>query len=225
MSQYHQEYNILLIITDGIINDMKDTIDQIVRGSDLPLSVVIVGVGGADFSNMDVLDADETPLYSNKYRRHMGRDIVQFVPFNEFKHNPLLLAKQTLEEIPGQLVDFFLKRNIQPKPAKEDQRAKIAAQLSLRSKGDPSQKMDLFQESRKNKLVDRCSEMGMDTFEVQDLLNERGVWENSMDLVVEAMNNKQYVNVLKIPKQLPVYGQQLQPPQQQYGQPVQQYNS
>ena len=31
---------------------MKQTVDRIVRASSLPLSVVIVGVGGADFSNM-----------------------------------------------------------------------------------------------------------------------------------------------------------------------------
>ena len=54
----------MLIITDGIINDMKQTIDEIVRGADLPLSIVIVGVGEADFESMDVLDADDEPLYS-----------------------------------------------------------------------------------------------------------------------------------------------------------------
>lgn len=65
-----------MIITDGVISDMQQTIDQIVRGSELPLSIVIVGVGSADFSSMDVLDADETPLYSQKYRKYMSRDIV-----------------------------------------------------------------------------------------------------------------------------------------------------
>ena len=55
---------ILLIITDGIINDMKETIDQIVRGSSLPLSIIIVGVGDADFESLDQLDADDEPLYS-----------------------------------------------------------------------------------------------------------------------------------------------------------------
>jgi hypothetical protein len=35
-----------------------------VRGSELPLSIIIVGVGHADFSKMDELDADEVPLYS-----------------------------------------------------------------------------------------------------------------------------------------------------------------
>ena len=37
---------------DGVITDMKQTVDRIVQASTLPLSVVIVGVGGADFSNM-----------------------------------------------------------------------------------------------------------------------------------------------------------------------------
>ena len=55
----------------------------------------------------------------------MARDIVQFVPFREFKNDTFKLAKETLQEIPGQLVDFFVKRNIYPKPAKEDERKRI----------------------------------------------------------------------------------------------------
>ena len=59
----------MLIITDGIISDLQKTIDQIVYGSELPLSIIIVGVGAADFSAMDELDADEKPLYSNMYKK------------------------------------------------------------------------------------------------------------------------------------------------------------
>jgi len=88
VSQNNQKYLILLIITDGIINDMEKTIDQIVRGSSLPLSIIIVGVGEADFSSMDVLDADDEPLYSKRFKKYMDSDIVQFVPFSEFKDNP-----------------------------------------------------------------------------------------------------------------------------------------
>ena len=36
---------------------------------------------------MEVLDADEEALYSETFRQYMAADIVQFVPFNEFKHN------------------------------------------------------------------------------------------------------------------------------------------
>jgi len=42
-----------LIITDGVINDLQKTIDEVVRGADQPLSIVIVGVGDADFDAMD----------------------------------------------------------------------------------------------------------------------------------------------------------------------------
>ena len=48
------KYMILLIITDGAIHDMDETIRLLVNGSNLPLSVLIVGVGNADFTNMEV---------------------------------------------------------------------------------------------------------------------------------------------------------------------------
>merc|ERR1711881_188348 len=106
-SQRNQKYIILMIITDGIINDMEKTIDQIVRGSSLPVSIIIVGVGNADFSSMDILDADDEPLYSKRFKQYMASDIVQFVPFSEFKDDPRLLARGTLEEVPRQFVQFM----------------------------------------------------------------------------------------------------------------------
>ena len=45
-------YHILLILTDGQINDMDDTKDLIVECSKYPLSIIIIGVGNANFSNM-----------------------------------------------------------------------------------------------------------------------------------------------------------------------------
>jgi vacuolar-type H+-ATPase subunit F/Vma7 len=67
VSQNNQKYFILLIITDGIINDMQKTIDEIVRATSLPLSIIIVGVGNTEFDSMNVLDADDEPLYSRVY--------------------------------------------------------------------------------------------------------------------------------------------------------------
>ena len=55
---------------------MDKTIDEIVRASDQPLSIIIVGVGDADFEQMEQLDGDVTPLYSNKLRKFRNRDIV-----------------------------------------------------------------------------------------------------------------------------------------------------
>lgn len=47
-----QKYFILLILTDGDINDMQATKDEIVRATDLPISVLIIGVGDEEFTQM-----------------------------------------------------------------------------------------------------------------------------------------------------------------------------
>jgi hypothetical protein len=53
-----------MIITDGAITDQQATINEIVAASGLPISIIIVGVGMADFSMMEQLDADKEPLFS-----------------------------------------------------------------------------------------------------------------------------------------------------------------
>lgn len=126
-----QIYHILLLLTDGIINDMKQTIDEIVEASELPLSIIIVGVGDADFSNMNILDADDVPLkHSNG--NIMKRDIVQFVPMRDFELKLLdrhqltgteledkiaqvsKLAEVILEEIPNQITSFTQLKGVPP---------------------------------------------------------------------------------------------------------------
>ena len=49
----NQKYNILLLLTDGIMDDFEETITQIVKGSELPLSIIIVGIGEANFEPME----------------------------------------------------------------------------------------------------------------------------------------------------------------------------
>lgn len=94
------KYFVLLVLTDGDINDMQQTIDQIVEASHtLPLSIVLVGIGNGPFDNMNKLDADEVPLIDNK-KRKMLDDIVQFVEYREVQNHENALAKEVLEEIP-----------------------------------------------------------------------------------------------------------------------------
>lgn len=112
-----QKYYILLIITDGAINDMNDTIRSIVyAANNLPLSIVIVGVGNSpEFKSMEVLDGDDRRL-CDQLGNVASRDIVQFVPFNQFAACPERLAQETLAEIPQQLVSFMRARSIAPLP-------------------------------------------------------------------------------------------------------------
>ena len=113
-------YNILMILTDGQINDMNQTIDALVEASFLPISVIIVGIGNGNFGNMDILDADDNPLIDSR-RRKADRDLVQFVPFNDFKNDPPKLAEQVLEEIPRQVVEYYQHKGINPKEEEEEE--------------------------------------------------------------------------------------------------------
>lgn len=79
-----QQYFVLLILTDGEITDFDQTRDAIVRASLLPMSIIIVGVGPADFKAMELLDGDNGVLKSTSGEA-AARDIVQFVPFRQFK--------------------------------------------------------------------------------------------------------------------------------------------
>jgi len=63
---------------------MADTKRAIVYASTLPYSIIIVGVGSADFSAMDALDCD-TGLLRDQSGHVAQRDIVQFVPFCKFE--------------------------------------------------------------------------------------------------------------------------------------------
>lgn len=114
------QYFVLLIITDGIISDMSLTKEAIVRAAELPMSIIIVGVGDADFAAMEELDGDVVRLSSKG--RVAERDIVQFVPFREFtsgenwRYSQVLLAKEVLAELPNQFLEYMKKRNIKPRP-------------------------------------------------------------------------------------------------------------
>ncbi|XP_078249417.1 RNA-binding protein 12 isoform X8 [Pogona vitticeps] len=101
------QYFVLLIITDGEITDLDQTRQAIVSASKLPMSIIIVGVGSAEFKAMEFLDGDDGVLKSLT-GEPVVRDIVQFVPFRQFQNAPReALAQTVLAEVPKQLVSYF----------------------------------------------------------------------------------------------------------------------
>nr|CAB3233441.1 copine-3 [Phallusia mammillata] len=113
-----KSYFILLILTDGVITDMDQTRAAIVAASHLPMSIIIVGVGEADFGAMEILDGDDGVLRSPT-GQPVARDIVQFVPFRKFKKvgheaSGYALAKAVLAEVPTQVTGYYRSRNMLP---------------------------------------------------------------------------------------------------------------
>jgi len=138
ISQQAQEYNILLILTDGAIMDMQETVNEVVKGSDQAISIIIVGIGNADFGLMETLDADDTTLRSSNGRK-ASRDIVQFVPFNKCHGNGEELARRVLAEIPAQMVSFFESRHIVPNISRSVPSIPDAGATIVSNPGDQAQ--------------------------------------------------------------------------------------
>ena len=102
---------------------MDNTIAAIKETALLPVSIIIVGVGAAgkkfpefssnfiqDFKNMRVLDDDDGNL-------GIKRDCVQFVPFRQYASQPIaVLARDTLAEVPAQLMAYMDQHRIRPNP-------------------------------------------------------------------------------------------------------------
>ena len=113
-------YTILLIITDGMMHDSQNTIKEIIKGCDTSLSIIIVGVGDADFSRMEMLDSDHQPLSDNEANQSK-RDIVQFVSFNEIKQTGFgNIAEKVLEEVPKQVVEAMELQGLKPRIVPND---------------------------------------------------------------------------------------------------------
>lgn len=98
------KYSILLILTDGSVSDVNATLASLQAASTAPLSVVVVGIGQADFSAMKFLDDHNSG----------NPDITQFVEFNAHRHSAASLTQATLHEIPHQLVSYFTRNGIMP---------------------------------------------------------------------------------------------------------------
>ena len=105
-------YNVLLLLTDGTIHDMPKTKDLICELGDHPVSVIIIGVGSANFAAMEELDGDDGVL-RNSRGQACPRDIVQFVEYNKAVARGDL-AEQVLKEVPKQLCSFMERTGFVP---------------------------------------------------------------------------------------------------------------
>ena len=121
------KYHVLLIITDGAIMDVQPTVDMIVRGSRAPLSIIIIGVGDADFSAMEQLHDDKAKLKSSTGTQ-VARHCVQFVAMQDYANlaSSARLAKELLSQLPDQVAQFFTSTGRLPPPPKNKPQAQMA---------------------------------------------------------------------------------------------------
>ncbi len=99
-------YCILLILTDGCVHDLAYTqwLVRAYRDDNRPLSVIVVGIGRADFSEFHQWD-QSTPDLRGRFK---------FVEFREHNDNPDKLAEVALANLPHEMLEYYMSRNIIP---------------------------------------------------------------------------------------------------------------
>ena len=98
-------YGILLLLTDGEIDDMSATVEAIKAAASVPLSIVVCGIGSENFAKARALN-NVTGA---------SRDIVQFVRMEDFGAGAASrLAAKVLEKLPDQVETYFKKAGIAP---------------------------------------------------------------------------------------------------------------
>ncbi|CAD8099616.1 unnamed protein product [Paramecium primaurelia] len=95
-------YTVLLILTCGQIHDLHQTTEIIAQCANVPISVILVGVGDFDFKKLEFLDQDQKQLQ----KEVLTRNVVQFVPFAPFSHSLPILQRELLAELPHQLTNY-----------------------------------------------------------------------------------------------------------------------
>nr|CAB3446716.1 unnamed protein product [Digitaria exilis] len=113
LADNQQKYFILLIVTDGVVTDFQETIDAIIKASDLPMSIIVIGVGGADFKEMEFLDPNKGEKLESSTGRVASRDMLQFAPMKDAHGSGVSTVQSLLAEIPGQFMTYMRTREMQ----------------------------------------------------------------------------------------------------------------
>lgn len=100
-----KHYTILLVVTDGIMDNFEETRQRLDLYSSMPLSIVFVGIGRSDFALMHELCQMSTSTAKT-------RCITTFVTFCQHQDNPSALGEAALRNIPTQLYGYMQMQGI-----------------------------------------------------------------------------------------------------------------
>lgn len=110
-------YTILAVFIAGDYDDLQETTDLICKAAeDAPLSIIIIGVGNADFSSVKKLCGDTQGVLRDLRGIPIARQVVTFVSFKQFSGNATEVVGEALREIPEQFVEYHLKEGRSPLP-------------------------------------------------------------------------------------------------------------
>lgn len=109
-------YTVAIILTTGNHSDQQELINQVVKASFFPISVLFVGIGESDFKNMEVFNS----TFKSSEGTLVGRRSTKFVRFSDFKGKKgSELTASLMGGLPEQIVGYY--KMIGQKPSNPDE--------------------------------------------------------------------------------------------------------
>lgn len=182
-----------------MINDYDSAIEEIIKMSMLPLSIIIVGVGNNKNFNvmketLDPLDkGNDFKLQSKISKQHCHRNIIHIFRYNEYCQNPMKLARQLLKKLPKQFIEYMKMNNIKPKESiwnlQMDTKSFMERKIEERNKKvkqkSVSNKLDKFLQQQQDDFIQSLKSLGYADKYIQQIVLSDGIPEPSLNLFID----------------------------------------
>lgn len=147
---------------------------------------------------MELLDADNNPLFSKRLGKYSSRDIVQFVPYRDLRNDPYRLAKEVLAEVPRQMTSYFQARGMRPNPKKFADRQALFIQQQMQQKMKAMMhRPDSFFAMRKQMMINHLATQGYDAGALGNFLDQHGICDESTHWAMN-MSVPGYINKMRM---------------------------
>lgn len=101
-------YTTVVFLANESDKGMAKTLDWMVKASNLPLSILILGIGDADFSEFGIFTKDTRKLIGSNLE-HIKRDFVNFMKFDgkAVRKNPAQFVEKIFSALPTQIIEYY----------------------------------------------------------------------------------------------------------------------
>ena len=92
----------------------KELINELILSTNFPISIIIIGLGKGPFPNLENLEEKFLSFTDNEGNKP-NRKNFKFVSFNNYSRNYQNTAKNSLIDIPDEMIEYLGIKNIEPK--------------------------------------------------------------------------------------------------------------
>ena len=147
-----------MILTNGEIAQIEQTINECVRAAVQPMSIILVVLNKENYNKLRALECSkQSPLYSSELEAFA--DNIHMVEFHDFVEDQRLLAHKTLALVPTQVVNYFRGQGIDPVSVGDEIAKQITQKLANHDLFD--EREDQYFNERRERFIQTLVNTGL----------------------------------------------------------------